>query len=48
VTSVGLHIAAEGGDLVENPLLIQHSYGAVFDPDRDRAGEEPLHLFRCG
>ena len=44
VPPVGLDVLAERGDLVLAVLLVEHGDGAVLDPHRHGALEQPLHL----
>ncbi len=48
VAAGGLHVAAEGGDLVEHVVLAEDADGAVLYADGDGAAEEAAHLLRAG
>ena len=46
VAPIRRYVAPERGDLVQDPVPVEHAHRAVLDPDRHRAGEELLHLLR--
>ena len=48
VPAIGGYVPAEGGDLVQYPIAIQHAHGSILDANRHGSGKEALHLLRCG
>ena len=48
VPAIGGYVPAEGGDLVQYPIAIQHANGSILDANRHGSGKEALHLLRCG